>query len=82
MNWVKAATGSLGQGLSIGVGLALGQKLGRSPGRTFVLLGDGECAEGSVWEAANAAVHFGLKESSGGRGHQPAGPIRGDHARS
>jgi transketolase len=61
MNWVKAATGSLGQGLSVGVGLALAQRLGRSPGRTFVLLGDGECAEGSVWEAANAAVHFGLK---------------------
>ncbi len=61
MKWVKAATGSLGQGLSVGVGLALAQRLGRSPGRTFVLLGDGECAEGAVWEAANAAVHFGLK---------------------
>jgi len=60
MNWVKAATGSLGQGLSVGVGLALAQKLGRSPGRTFVLMGDGECAEGAVWEAAGAAVHFGL----------------------
>ncbi|MFZ2053115.1 MAG: transketolase [Candidatus Aminicenantales bacterium] len=61
MSWVKAATGSLGQGLSVGVGLALAQRLGRSPGRTFVLMGDGECAEGAVWEAANAAVHFGLK---------------------
>ena len=61
MNWVKAATGSLGQGLSVGVGLALAQRLGRSPGRTFVLMGDGECAEGAVWEAANAAVHLGLK---------------------
>jgi transketolase len=61
MNWVKAATGSLGQGLSVGAGLALAQRLGRSPGRTFVLLGDGECAEGSVWEAANAAVYLGLK---------------------
>jgi transketolase len=61
MSWIKAATGSLGQGLSVGVGLALAQRLGRSPGRTFVLLGDGECAEGAVWEAANAAVHFGLK---------------------
>ena len=60
INWVKAATGSLGQGLSVGVGLALAQKLGRSPARTFVVLGDGECAEGAVWEAANAAVHFGL----------------------
>jgi len=60
MNWVKAATGSLGQGLSVGVGLALAQRLGRSRGRTFVLMGDGECAEGAVWEAAGAAAHFGL----------------------
>jgi transketolase len=61
MKWVKAATGSLGQGLSVGVGMALAQRLGRSPGRTFVMMGDGECAEGSVWEAANAAGHFRLK---------------------
>ena len=61
MKWVKAATGSLGQGLSVGVGLALAQRLGRSPGRTYVMMGDGECAEGSVWEAANAASHFRLK---------------------
>jgi transketolase len=60
MNWVKAATGSLGQGLSVGVGLAIAQKLGRSRGRTFVLMGDGECAEGAVWEAAGAASHLGL----------------------
>lgn len=61
MNWVKAATGSLGQGLSVGVGIALAQKLGHSPGRTFVLMGDGECAEGAVWEAAAAAVGLRLK---------------------
>jgi transketolase len=61
MSWVKAATGSLGQGLSVGVGMALAQRLGRSPGRTFVLMGDGECAEGAVWEAAAAAVNLGLK---------------------
>ena len=60
MKWVKAATGSLGQGLSVGVGMAVGMKLGKSPGRVFVMMGDGECAEGAVWEAANAAVHFGL----------------------
>ncbi len=60
MKWVKAATGSLGQGLSVGVGLALAQKLAHSPARTFVVLGDGECAEGAVWEAANAAVYLGL----------------------
>jgi len=61
MRWVKAATGSLGQGLSVGVGMALAQRLGKSPGRTFVVMGDGECAEGSVWEAANAASQYRLK---------------------
>jgi len=61
MSWVKAATGSLGQGLSVGVGMALAQRLDRSPARTFVLLGDGECAEGQVWEAANAAAYGKLR---------------------
>ncbi len=61
MKWVKAATGSLGQGLSVGVGLALAQRLDKSPARTFVLLGDGECAEGQVWEAANAAAYGKLR---------------------
>jgi transketolase len=45
----------------VGVGIALAQKIGQSPGRTFVMMGDGECAEGSVWEAANSASHLGLK---------------------
>ncbi|MBC7349793.1 MAG: transketolase [Candidatus Aminicenantes bacterium] len=58
--WVKAATGSLGQGLSVGVGLALAQKLARVKARTFVLMGDGECAEGAVWEAANAGRELQL----------------------
>jgi transketolase len=53
MKWVKAATGSLGQGLSVGVGMALAMKLVKSPGRVYVLMGDGECAEGAVWEAVN-----------------------------
>jgi transketolase len=61
MKWVKAATGSLGQGLSVGAGLALGQRLDGSRARTFVLMGDGECAEGSVWEAANFAALCGLR---------------------
>jgi len=61
MKWVKAATGSLGQGLAVGVGMAAAMKLGKSPGRVFVVLGDGECAEGSVWEAANAGAYFGLR---------------------
>ena len=61
MPWVKAATGSLGQGLSVGAGMALAQRLDKSPARTFVLLGDGECAEGQVWEAAAAASHWKLR---------------------
>jgi transketolase len=55
--FVDVATGSLGQGLSAGVGLALGARWLESDGRLFVLLGDGETAEGSVWEAAQMAGH-------------------------
>jgi len=55
MPWVKAATGSLGQGLSIGVGMAIAIKMRRLGSRVFVMLGDGECAEGSIWEAAEIA---------------------------
>ncbi|MBM3298132.1 MAG: transketolase, partial [Candidatus Aminicenantes bacterium] len=58
--WVKAATGSLGQGLAVGAGIALGQRLRKTAARTYVVLGDGECAEGAVWEAANAAALLGL----------------------
>ncbi len=61
MKWIKAATGSLGQGLSVGVGIALAQKMEKSGARTFVLLGDGECAEGAVWEAADAASRWSLR---------------------
>ncbi len=57
MKWVKAATGSLGQGLSVGAGMAAAMKLAGVPRRVYVMLGDGECAEGAVWEAANSA-HF------------------------
>jgi len=60
MKWIKAATGSLGQGLAVGAGMAAAMRLGKSPGRVFVVMGDGECAEGSVWEAAGAASYFGL----------------------
>jgi transketolase len=49
---VEAATGSLGHGLPLGVGMALAARLGGRDSRVFVLLGDGECNEGSVWEAA------------------------------
>ncbi len=60
MPWVKTATGSLGQGLSVGAGMAAALRLGGSPARVFVVMGDGECAEGSVWEAANAAAGLRL----------------------
>jgi transketolase len=59
--WVGAATGSLGQGLSVGVGMALnGKCLDKLSYRVYVLLGDGEIAEGSVWEAAALAAHYRL----------------------
>lgn len=57
---VDMTTGSLGQGLSAGVGMALGLRLQRSAARTFVMLGDGELDEGQVWEAAMAGAKFGL----------------------
>ena len=54
--WVDVATGSLGQGLCAGVGIALNARRIGSDYRTYVLLGDGETAEGSVWEAADVAA--------------------------
>jgi len=57
LSFVDVATGSLGQGLSVGVGCALNARRIKSPYRTYVLMGDGETAEGSVWEAA-ASAHF------------------------
>lgn len=54
---VDAATGSLGQGLSVGAGLAAGARLEKTKARVYVLLGDGEMAEGNVWEAAAFAAH-------------------------
>ena len=56
--WVGVATGSLGQGLSAGLGMALAARMDRLPYNTYVLMGDGECAEGSVWEAAALASHY------------------------
>jgi transketolase len=57
---VEASTGALGHGLSIGVGLALAARLRDRDYRTFVMLGDGEINEGSVWEAAMSASKHGL----------------------
>lgn len=54
---IEASTGSLGQGLSIGLGMALAAQLDVKDTRVYVLLGDGECQEGQVWEAAMAAGH-------------------------
>jgi len=58
MPWVDVATGSLGQGLSAGLGIALGSRIDQAGYNTYVLLGDGECAEGAVWEAAALASHY------------------------
>jgi transketolase len=58
MPGVEATTGSLGQGLSIGVGHVLGGRLNGLDYRVYVLLGDGECEAGQIWEAAMAAAHF------------------------
>lgn len=57
---VDASAGSLGQGLSIGIGMALAARLDNKDYRTYVLLGDGECDEGQVWEAAMFAPNYKL----------------------
>jgi transketolase len=58
---VDAATGSLGQGVSVGSGLAIGARLAKSPTRVYVLTGDGELAEGQIWEATAFAGHYKLE---------------------
>ena len=55
---IEAVTGSLGQGLSLGVGMALALRLDKKPNRVFVVMGDGEQSEGQLWEAAMAASNF------------------------
>ncbi len=63
MNYVAGvdmSTGSLGQGLSAAVGMALANRLDQKDHRVYVLLGDGECEEGQIWEAAMAAAHYQL----------------------
>lgn len=57
---VEIPSGSLGHGLAVGVGMALAAKRDGAGTRIFVLMGDGEQAEGSIWEAAMAAAHYGL----------------------
>jgi len=55
---VEMSSGSLGQGLSFGIGIALASKLDARDYQVYVLLGDGECDEGQIWEAAMAAAHY------------------------
>lgn len=57
---VEATTGSLGHGLSFAVGIAMAHKMDNKKSRVYVILGDGECQEGSVWEAALSAAHHKL----------------------
>jgi transketolase len=75
---IEASTGSLGQGLSIGIGHALAGRLDGKDFRTYVLLGDGECQEGQVWEAALAAGNYELDTLTAiidYNGYQLDGPV-------
>lgn len=58
--WIEATTGSLGHGLSMGLGIAMGLKLNNSSAKVYVMLGDGELEEGTVWEAVMTAPAFGV----------------------
>jgi transketolase len=58
--WVETSTGSLGQGFSVALGMAMGLKLRKRKARVYTLLGDGELQEGEVWEAAMCAAHHKL----------------------
>jgi len=60
LNGIETSTGSLGQGLSIGCGVAMGLKMDKNPANVFVLTGDGELQEGSCWEAFMQASHRNL----------------------
>lgn len=57
---LESSAGSLGHGLSIGVGMAIANKQTTNPGRIYILMGDGECNEGSIWEAVMLASHLKL----------------------
>ena len=76
---MEAVTGSLGQGLSIAVGMALALRLAKTPSRVYVIVGDGELAEGQLWEAAMAASRYKLDSITAilDRNHiQATGPTR------
>jgi len=57
---VEMSTGALGQGFSVAIGMAMGARLDGSPIRVYVLVGDGECQEGEIWEGAMCAAHYKL----------------------
>ena len=73
---LDVSTGSLGMGLSAAIGIALGARLTARDVRAFVLLGDGECQEGAVWEAAMAAAQVRPRQPGGDRRPQPAPAVR------
>jgi transketolase len=58
--WVETSTGSLGQGFSVAIGMALGLRIQNNPARVYTMLGDGELQEGQVWEAAMSGAHHKL----------------------
>ncbi|MFH1797992.1 MAG: transketolase [Candidatus Omnitrophota bacterium] len=62
---VEISSGSLGQGLSVAVGFALGDKMDKIPARVYCLMGDGETNEGQIWEAAMTAAHYKLDNLCG-----------------
>jgi len=75
---VEANTGSLGQGLSVANGMALGLRLDGKKSKVYVIIGDGELAEGQIWEAAMAAAHFKIDNLTAfvdRNGVQATGPI-------
>jgi transketolase len=75
---IEANTGSLGQGLSMGIGIALAERMKQETGRVYVIMGDGEQQEGQIWEAAMAAANFGLNRLTAIIDHnklQAMGPI-------
>jgi len=75
---IDISTGSLGQGLSMANGMALGLKLDKRSSRVYVLMGDGENQEGQIWEAAMAAAHYKLDNVCGildDNGLQIDGPV-------
>jgi transketolase len=62
---LEISSGSLGQGLSVAVGMALGFKIDNRPQRVYCLMGDGECNEGQIWEAAMTGAHYRLDNLCG-----------------